>query len=100
MVVIMEGSLLELVSGVVVVLVGLIGVVCHVEDVVSVHSHIVMVLVKVGYLGLVVGGIEGEVGVIALEVGDEEDLVVDVVGCVEYSLVVVECGVVGIVVGV
>ena len=51
----MEGSLLELVSGVVVVLVGLIGVVCHVEDVVSVHSHIVMVLVKVGYLGLVVG---------------------------------------------
>ena len=55
-------------------------------------------MVLVGCVVLVVDGVVDEVSVVALEVGDEVGLIVDVVGCVEISLVVVECGLVGIVV--
>ena len=53
-------------------------------------------MVVVGCVLLVVDGVVDEVSVVALEVGDEVGLIVDVVGCVEVSLVVVECGLVGI----
>ena len=55
-------------------------------------------MVLVGCVVLVVDGVVDEVSVVALEVGDEVGLIVDVVGCEEISLVVVECGLVGIVV--
>ena len=64
----------------------------------SLHGHIVVVLVVVGCVVLVVDGVVDEVSPVALEVGDEVGLIVEVVGCVEISLVVVECGLVGIVV--
>ncbi len=60
----------------------------------------VVVLVVVGCVILVVDGVVDEVSVVALEVGDEVGLIVDVVSCEEISLVVVKCGLVGIVVDV
>ena len=81
----------------VVVFVGLVEAVCHVK--VSTNGCIVVVLVIVGCVVLVIGGVVGEVGVLALKVVSEVGWLVNVVVCVEDSLVVVECGVVGIVAG-
>ena len=87
-------------GGVVDVVVGLVGVVCHIQDIVRVYHCIVVVLVKIGYIALVVGEVVGEVGVVALKRGDKVGLIVDVLGYVEVILVIVECGLVCIVVGV
>ena len=87
-------------GGLLVVLAVLIGVVCLLEDLVSEHSYLVVLLVVVGCIVLVVGEIVGEVGVVALKRGDKVGLIVDVLGYVEVILVIVECGLVCIVVGV
>ena len=64
-----------------------------------VKVSIVVVLVIVGCVVLVISGVLGEVGVLALKVVSEVGWLVSVVGCVEVSLVVVECGVVGLLAG-
>ena len=64
-----------------------------------VKVSIVVVLVIVGCVVLVIGGVVGEVGVLALKVGSEVSWLVNVVGCLEGSLVVVECCVVSTVTG-
>ena len=81
----------------VVVFVGLVEAVCNVN--LSANGCIVVVLVIVGCVVLVIGVVVGEVGVLALKVVSEVGWLVNVVVCVEDSLVVVECGVVGIVAG-
>ena len=53
----------------VVVFVGLVEAVCHIK--VSANGCIVVVLVIVGCVVLVIGGVVGEVGVLALKVVSE-----------------------------